>query len=255
VFSPEERERLRGALVASAEADNRLTGAALTGSAALSSEDQWSDIDLAFGVSDGADLGRVIGDWSDRMYDKHGAVHHMDMHRGPTVYRVFLLSSTLQVDIAFSPASNFGAIAPSFKLLFGTTNDLPEVPAPTAARLIGMGWLYALHARSAIARERVWQAEYMISGMRDHVLDLSCVRHGLPATQGRGTDGLPIGVTAAIAGALVRSLEISELRRAFLVITEAFLAETRYADAALARRLEAPLSELAGSPAPHFDVT
>jgi hypothetical protein len=26
-----------------------------------------------------------------------------------------------------------------------------------------MGWLYALHARSSIARGRVWQAEYMIS--------------------------------------------------------------------------------------------
>jgi hypothetical protein len=47
----------------------------------------------------------------------------------------------------------------------------------------------------------------MVSGVRDHVLALACLRHGLPAAQGRGMDGLPPAVTAIIAGALVRSLE------------------------------------------------
>ena len=49
VFTPEERTRLRDALVARARADERITGAALTGSASRGAEDRWSDIDLALG--------------------------------------------------------------------------------------------------------------------------------------------------------------------------------------------------------------
>ncbi len=86
----------------------------------------------------------------------------------------------------------------------------------------------------------------MISGVRDHVLALACLRHGLPAVQGRGMDRLPPDVTATIAGALVRSLEISELARAFRVVTEALLAEIGQVDAGLAGRLASTLRELAG---------
>lgn len=211
MYSPEERQRLRDALVAAAQADGRIRGGALTGSAAIGREDRWSDIDLALGVTDGVDLNKVIADWTDRMYHEHGAVHHMDMPRAATIYRVFLLASTLQVDIAFSPSPEFGANAPSFRLLFGTAEEQPTTPLPSAAQLVALGWLYALHARSAIARGRVWQAEYMVSGMRDHVLALTCLRHGVSPYQGRGMDELPPDVTASVKGALVRALDSEEL--------------------------------------------
>ena len=35
------------------------------------------------------------------MYDEHFALHHVDVVSGAWVYRVFLLPSTLQVDLAF----------------------------------------------------------------------------------------------------------------------------------------------------------
>jgi predicted nucleotidyltransferase len=246
MFTPEDRSRLCDALIAAARADDRVTGAALTGSAALGAEDRWSDIDLALAVTAGADRGRVVADWTDRMYRAHGAVHHTDISWGATLFRVFLLGSTLQVDLAFWPAADFGAIGPTFRLLFGAAHERPAPPAPSADGLIGMAWLYALHARSSIARGRPWQAEYMISGVRDHVLALACLRHGLPAVHGRGTDGLPPEDTAAAAGALVRSLDAAELRRAFRVVTGALLAEVERSDAGLAGRLAAPLRELAG---------
>jgi hypothetical protein len=245
MFTPEDRERLRGELVSAARADERITGAALTGSAALDAEDRWSDIDLALGLAPDADLGQVIEDWTRVMYRQHGAVHHLDIVPRATVYRVFLLASTLQVDLAFSAAAEFGAIAPAFRLIFGIPAQQAPAAAPGAAELVGLGWLYALHARSSIARGRVWQAEYMISGLRDHVLALACLRHGVPAAQGRGMDRLPPAATAAVAGALVRSLDISELARAFRVATKALLAEAGEVDAGLADRLAATLRELA----------
>ncbi|MBA2472289.1 MAG: nucleotidyltransferase domain-containing protein [Pseudonocardiales bacterium] len=245
MFTPEQRERLREELVSAAYADTSITGAAVTGSAAVSREDRWSDIDLALCVATDADREQVLADWTDRMYREHAAVHHLDVTRGTTLYRVFLLASTLQVDLAFWPAAEFGAIAPTFRLLFGTANERPTPPAPAAAELIGMCWLYALHARSSIARGRVGQAEYMISGMRDHVLALVCLRHGVPAVQGRGVDLLPSEFTTGFTGALVCSLDIAELRRAFGVISEALLVEIERVDAGLANRLVGPLRELA----------
>jgi hypothetical protein len=105
--------------------------------------------------------------------------------------------------------------------------------------------LYALHARSSIARGRAWQAEYMISGLRDHVLALACLRHGVPAVQARGIDSLPPETTAAVAGALVRSLDGAELKRAFTVVTDALILEIERVDAGLADRLAATLRDLA----------
>ncbi len=108
-----------------------------------------------------------------------------------------------------------------------------------------MGWLYALHARSSIARVRVWQAEFMVSGLRDHVLALSCLRHGVPTSEGRGMDSLPPDVTAAVASALVRSLDEAELRRAFGIASDALLREVGHVDAVLMDRLAGPIRELA----------
>ena len=246
MFTPEDRTRLRDALIAAARADARITAAALTGSAAVGAEDRWSDIDLALSVAADADPGRVVADWTERMYREGGAVHHLDVYRGDTLFRVFLLESTLQVDIAFWPAAEFGAYGPAFRLLFGAASEPPVRPPPAAAGLIGMGWLYALHVRSSIARGRAWQAEYMVSGMRDQVLALACLRHGVPAVEGRGIDRLPPETTAAVAAGLVRSLDAAELRRAFGAVTAALIAEVGRADAALADRLAAPLRELTG---------
>jgi predicted nucleotidyltransferase len=230
--------------VAAARADSRITGVALTGSAARDAEDRWSDLDLAFGIGDAARLIEVLSDWTDRMYRDHEALHHVDVVVGATVYRVFLLASTLQVDLAFSPAEEFGARAPTFRLLFGTSVDMQHVPPPAAAQLIGMAWLHALHARSCIERGKTWQAEYMISAVRDHALAMACLRHNLPAVQGRGVDRLPREVTIRFEGALVRTLEPNDLRRAFAAAIAGLLSEIRHADQDLGTRLEAPLTRL-----------
>ena len=245
MFTPEGRRRLRDRLLVAAQADKRISGAAVTGSGAAGIEDDWSDIDLAFGVSRTAKMTDVMRDWTESMYRDHGALHDFDVLAGTWVYRVFLLEDTLQVDLAFAPESDFGPRAPTFRLLFGAAVELPDAPPAVAANLIGMGWLYALHARSCIERGEVWRAEFMISGVRDQVLVLACMRHGLPISQGRGFDRLPATVTHPLEQALVHALEAGELRRAFAVAMDGLVAETRLADPALADRIEPALRELA----------
>jgi hypothetical protein len=245
MFTPEERERLRSELLERASMDRRIGGAAITGSGAAAREDRWSDIDLAFGVKDADELSKVLSDWTAHMYDRHQALDHLDVTAGAWIYRVFLLPSTLQVDLAFVPAAEFRALAPTFRLMSGEAKEPQYAGPPPAATVIGFAWLYALHARSCIARGNFWQAEYMISGIRDNALALACIRHGLPAVHGRGADLLPKEVAAQFEDALVRQLDAAELSRAFRVAMDGLLGEIRCADEALARRLEAALAILA----------
>jgi hypothetical protein len=250
MYTPEERERVRSALIAAARLDGRIAGAALTGSASVGKEDRWSDIDLAFGVAD-ADLAPILADWTERMDREHGAVHHTDVRSGAWVYRVFLLANGLQVDLAFAPQGEFGARAPTFRLLFGAAADRPAASRPDADQLIGLAWLYALHVRSSLGRGRLWQAEYMISAVRDHTLALACLRHGLPTAEARGTDQLPDAVTRPFVSALVGRLEPEEIVRAFGVAIECLVREIREARPALGARLEPTLHELVTSTRPH----
>ena len=243
MYTVEERERLRERLLETARADPRISGAAITGSAALGAGDRWSDIDLAFGISDPAGLHDALTDWTNAMYRDHGAVHHFDVNFGTAIYRVFLLSSTLQVDLAFFPKEEFGATQPTFQLIFGTSVERPYNPPTSAAHLIGWAWIYARHARTCIERGNLWQAEYMVSGVRDHTLALAARRFGLPPDQGRGMDRLPREVTAPLEAALVRVLNADDLRRALSVATAGLLIEIEHADHDLADLLSDPLRE------------
>jgi predicted nucleotidyltransferase len=226
---------LRDKLIEAARADDRVTGAALTGSAALDTEDAWSDIDLAFKTTAPEP---VLADFTALMYREHGARHHMDVVFERTVFRVFLLDNTLQVDLAFWPEADFGATTPKFRLLFGTANDRAPSPPPDARRYVDLAWLHALHARSSIARGRAWQAEYMIGRVREYALALACVRHDLPAGEGRGLDRLPAAILAAFETTLARGFE--DLARAFRAVTELLITEIQDVDADLAGTL-APL--------------
>ncbi|MFD5825163.1 nucleotidyltransferase domain-containing protein [Lentzea sp. NPDC060358] len=232
MFSVSEREQLHRDLVNAAEIDPRVVGAAVTGSAALGEEDRWSDIDFALSVD--RDLDAVITDWTALMY-ACDAVGHVDVRRGSVLFRVFLLRSSLQVDVAFWPSTEFGATGPAFRLLFGEANPLPRSAQPDRAELVGLAWLYGLHARSSIARGLVWQAVYMVNGMRDHVMSLRCLAEGVNAVQGRGLDDL--ADASEFAGTLVLSPQPDEVSRAFHVLTGLLLREIT--DSGLAQAVRA----------------
>jgi hypothetical protein len=245
VFTAEAREDLRAAIIDAARGDPRVSGGAVTGSAASGALDAWSDIDLAFGVRDPADVHAVLDDLSVLMHER-GALDHLDITVGAWVYRVFLMDSTLQVDIAVAPAAEFGPRAPTFRLVFGAAGEATPITPPAPRFLVGMAWLYALHVRSSIERGRLWQAVYMLGAMRDHVLTLACVRHGLIAREARGVDRLPAEVLRPLEVSLVGRLEERQLRRALAAVTEALVREIAAVDAPLATRLEPALRELAG---------
>jgi hypothetical protein len=236
VFTVEQRDAFREWVLEQAEEDDHVVAAALVGSLAVDTADRFSDVDLTFGVDDGVEVSEVLRDWTRKLVGEFDAVHLVDLQRGPTIYRVFLLRDALQLDLSMTPAAEFRPAGPRFRLLFGET--AAEEPATTAvvgdlfistpsvaADIFGWGVIYALHARACIERARVWQAEHYVGAVRDHALSLACLNQGLTVAQARGYDDLPPEILERSADAHVGAVEPEALREALGAAVRALLRE------------------------------
>jgi hypothetical protein len=231
VFTVDQRDALRERVLALADQDPRVVAGAAIGSLALGGGDRFSDLDLTFAVAEEAAVADVLGDWTRTLGDELDAVQLVDLERGPTIYRVFLLPDALQFDLSLTPAARFAPAGPRWRLLFGeiVESETRTPKPPDAADLFGWGVIYGLHARTCIERGRVWQAEHYVGAVRDHALSLACLRHDLPAVQARGYDDLPAEVLAPFDRAHVGTVEPDELRRALAAALEVLLDEGRKA--------------------------
>jgi hypothetical protein len=217
--------------------DSRLTGVAGIGSTSQGWSDHWSDIDVGVGVAGGVDIDEVVADWTRLLDGEFGILHRWDLRAGATLYRVFLLPTGLEIDLSFSPEDHFAARGPAFRLLFGKAAEPSEASLPDVDELVGLGWLFVWHALAALERQKHWSAEYFISATRDQVLTLACLRMGEETAYARGFDQLPSEVTTPMAGALVASLDPSELRRALSVATEGLIQEISFVNPQLSQAL------------------
>lgn len=226
MFTVAQRDGLRDHLLELAEEDKRVVAGAAVGSLAVDGGgDRFSDLDLTFAVTDDVPVAEVLDDWTRRLVEERDAVQLADLERGPTTYRVFLFPDALQFDLSMTPASQFRPGGPRFRLLFGETGE-PKFPAPPLAHdLFGWGVIYALHSRSRIERERLWQAEHYVGAVRDHALALACLREGVPAVQARGYDDLSAETLARFAAAHVVALEPVALRGALAASVAALMHE------------------------------
>jgi hypothetical protein len=230
VFTVEQRDALCEHLLRLAEGDEHVVAA--VGSLAVDGGDRFSDLDLTFGVADHVPVVDVLDEWTRTLVDELDAVHLVDLERGPTTYRVFLLPDALQFDLSMTPAARFRPGGPRFRLLFGetsagesevSTGDIFIPTPPVPGDLFGWGVIYALHARACIERGRVWQAEHYVGTVRDHALSLACLREGLPAVQARGYDDLSAETLARFAAAHVGAVEPGPLRAALAAAVRALM--------------------------------
>ena len=227
MFSIQDRNRLCDRMLEVAKADTRVVAGAVVGSLARTAGDRWSDLDLTFGVADGVPVRDVLEDWTGTVVAEFGAAHLFDLPAGTSIYRVFLVPELLQFDLSFTPAADFGATGPDFRLLFGKAARKPHLEPPSVSQLFGYAVHHALRARFCIERGRFWNAEYWISAARDHGLSIACVRLGLQAYYGKGFDDLPHDVLGAFDSSLVTSFDRAELLRALERVIEGLLLEAQ----------------------------
>jgi hypothetical protein len=237
----DERDRVRDRVLEIAASDERVVAAAIVGSL-VDGGDQWSDLDLTFGVAEGVPLPEVMDDFTRLLGDEFDAVQLLDLTLRGTTYRVLLLPHLLQVDLSFTTAADFRQGSPRFEIVFGTYK-VDFAPPPSASDLFGWGVLWARNAHVCVERREWWEAEYDVSALRDAALKLACLRHGLPTGYGKGFDQLPLDVLAATEDALVRSLDRDELLRALAAAVGALLREADDVRE-LATKVEPQLHEL-----------
>ncbi len=233
MFTEEEREALRTELTGSARDDARVVAAASLGSAARGELDRWSDIDLALRLAPGVDVDEVVETWTKRVARSELVVDHLDIRASGALYRVLLLASTLQVDLSFWPHDQPLAGDAPVAVLFGefpiTLLDAAAEPDQSHSA-VRMGWLYALHLRSALGRGRWWQASWMLQSIRDVLVGLYCQRLDLPQSEGRGVDRLPADLLDGLVRTHPSRVESEQLSAGFEVVTRLLLEEAERHD-------------------------
>lgn len=215
MFTSQERDRVRECVLGIARGDDRVVAAAVVGSLAHGEGDRYSDIDLTFAVRDDVPVAEVLDDWTTKVTEDLEAVRLFDLVRAPIVYRVFLLPDCLQLDVSFSPASQFRPTSSRFRLLYGEAGEPLEGEHSSAPEeLLGWAAMYARDVRVSIERDQLWRAENSLSGLRHYALSFACSLRGLPSTYGKAHDRLPTEVLETFSGAMASSVQPGELTRA-----------------------------------------
>ena len=243
MFTVEERDRVRDRIVRMSRADPHLVAGALVGSTAGGRGDRWSDLDLTFGLADGAVIDDVLADWTTRLATDFHAVPIFDLPHLSTTYRVFLLPSNLQVDLSFTPGNKFLGKGLKHDLLFGNALEKDPTKPASAEQTFGLAVVYLLHAHACIARARIWEAEYCISAARDQALSLACLNRSLRTTYGRGFDDLPPEILKTFTETLIGSPERAQLIQALGKCVDVLLQNSQDVSG-LAGRLGPQLREL-----------
>ncbi len=247
MFTTKQRDHVRNYILEMARNDSRVTGGALIGSTVAGTEDNWSDIDVTFGIATGNAIETVIADWTQVLEREFSVIDHFDLRAGSSIYRVFLLPNGLEIDISVTPEEEFGARGAYFRTLFGSAQQVKATPPPDIRHIIGLSWHHVFHAHSCIERQKLWQAEYWISEIRNHTLALSCIRLGESSVHRRGVDKLPAALTNPLVDTLVHSLDEPELRRALSVATMCLITEIEKYDTSLSARLKPLLQEFSAA--------
>ncbi len=89
-------------MLARAHSDPAIVAAAFVGSFAGGTDDRWSDLDLTFAVAEGQAVDEVLEEWTRWFSRDFEALRLFDWPVPPTIYRVFLLPGSLQVDLSFT---------------------------------------------------------------------------------------------------------------------------------------------------------
>ncbi|MCA1830074.1 MAG: hypothetical protein ABR552_11760 [Actinomycetota bacterium] len=242
MFTVEQRNEVRAHIIEMARSDPRVVSGAEVGSLTLNPNERWGDLDLTFGLADGAAVEDTMQDWTERLR-RFGAVTLFDLpHRG-TFYRVFLFPENLQVDLSLSPG-RVAAMGPKLTMLFGDAIEHLGASPVDPHEILGLAVHHALRARLSVERARMHHAVYYVGELRNETLSLAAVRRELPPRYGRGFDDLPAELLARATTTFVRSAERDEILRALFAGIEILIDEARGLDdaAELERRLRALMS-------------
>lgn len=220
MFTVSYRDEVRERIITKARTDSRIVSAAVVGSYAKGTVDKWSDIDLTFGIDEAFTITSLLDSWTEYVAQEFSGVVLLDVQRGKTIYRVFVLPGCLQLDLSFSPAKEFGAVEQHFLLLYGKQYEMPQTKTQQSDEIFGWMIHHIIRARFCVERNKLWQAEFWISEARNYALKLACMSRGLNTDYGRGFDDLPDEILDLFKNSFITQLNRKEVLRVINGIIE-----------------------------------
>lgn len=224
MFSVDQRDALRQEVIERAKQDVHVNGCALLGSAARDEQDAWSDIDIALQLEKGHEVEDVANRWTTWLGTIATVADTLTIHASGAMYQVFLFNNSMQLDLSFWPPDTLRSTGGRIRPVFGTV-QAPEVRRADPQSYVRMGWLYALHARSAIARRRAWQADMMLTELRNQVIALACHRMGLDPAEGRDAHLLPVELSDRLVASRASTVDAIEQGRSLQATLDVYRQE------------------------------
>lgn len=129
MFTKAYRELIRNSIIQKAIDDQQIVSAAVIGSYARNEVDEYSDIDLTFGINEILSLDQMLERYRKFVLEEFSGEYLFTLEQDHTKYIVFLLPGCLQVDLSFTKQQEFGPKAYPFNLLFGEHNG-EKKPSP-----------------------------------------------------------------------------------------------------------------------------
>lgn len=177
MFTERYRDKIRAAIIACVENDDDIVSAAVIGSYARKEVDEYSDIDLTFGLHESVDVDQVLHRYRQHMQEAHEGAFLFELKQGHTVYLVFLLPGCLQVDLSFAPQSAFGPKQYPFELLFGYDTGEKQITPPEPVReKFGLMIHHILRAKICKERNKIEEANDWLTKARKYFWKLNANR-------------------------------------------------------------------------------
>lgn len=90
----------------------------------------------------------------------------------------------------------------------------------------------------------------MLEALRNNLIAMYCLRHGLATHEGRGVDALPGSLRSELTSTLITSTDHDDLRRVFGTLIDSILREAARQSLIVPAGLDQTLDELVRSAAP-----
>jgi len=213
-FQDKDRIEILNYILEVGKNDPHVIGAALVGSYAINKQDVWSDIDISFGIKEIVKPKIILDKWTNLVKAQFEIIHYFDIASALGIYRVILFSNGIELDLSAIPQSEFGPKASKFKLLFGSAKEKFEIPKPSIEKIYGLSWHHVLHANSALKRNKLWQAQFWLDKLREHIFTLKCLRNNVSCQHGRGIDLLDEDELKNMEKTLVKKIKSTEIKHA-----------------------------------------
>jgi len=176
MFTPAYRKIIRDKIIQKIKDDENITSAAVIGSYARNEVDDYSDIDLTFGISKEVSQRNILTRYKTFIQTEFDGVFLFDLQQDETVYGVFLLPGCLQVDLSFTPQASFGPRAHPFVLLFGNQQAYKTAsPHEPIEDKFGLIVHHLLRTKVCIERNQFDKAQEWLVQSEKHLLELNSI--------------------------------------------------------------------------------